>query len=104
MNDAFGAFHKAVYDQDTDEGESHGWIQWKGTEVCIDTHCKCGHHGHYDGLFFYFYQCPACGAKYAVGQVVKMIELTDQQVTFVEQQLNGFASDEIETPANPEDC
>lgn len=20
----------------------HGWIQWKGTDVCVDIYCKCG--------------------------------------------------------------
>jgi hypothetical protein len=57
----------------------HGWIQWKGTEVCIDLHCVCGHFGHFDGDFFYFYQCPECGARYAVGMNIALIPLTEQQ-------------------------
>ena len=60
-------------------GKPHGWIQWKGTEVCIDLHCICGHHGHFDGDFFYYYQCPACDARYAVGMNVALISLTEQQ-------------------------
>lgn len=67
---------------DTDvSGIPHGWIQWKGTDVSIDLHCVCGHHGHYDGDFLYFYQCPGCGARYAVGQNVRLIPLTEQQAT-----------------------
>jgi len=62
------------------EGEPHGWIQWKGTDVCIDLYCKCGHHGHYDGDFLYAFECPACHAKYAVGQNVKLIELGADEV------------------------
>lgn len=57
----------------------YGWIQWKGTDVCIDLHCVCGHHGHFDGDFFYYYQCPECKAKYAVGMNVALIPLTEQQ-------------------------
>jgi hypothetical protein len=69
-----------VYSQDFDTGDTpHGWIQWKGTDVCIDLHCECGHHGHHDGDFFYYYECPSCGRKYAVGQNVKLIELTSKQ-------------------------
>jgi hypothetical protein len=65
---------------DTDmTGKPHGWIQWKGTDVCIDLHCVCGHHGHFDGDFFYYYQCPACGARYAVGMNVALIPMTEQQ-------------------------
>lgn len=22
--------------------QPHGWIQWKGTNVCLDYHCVCG--------------------------------------------------------------
>lgn len=31
----------------------HGWIQWKGTDVCMDFHCECGEANHYDGYFAY---------------------------------------------------
>jgi len=71
--------HKAIYGQDTPAGEAHGWVQWKGTNVCMDIHCRCGHHGHVDADFFYAYRCPKCGATYAVGQVVKLIPLTEEQ-------------------------
>lgn len=74
-------FYKDVYEKhDPAPDGAHGWIQWKGTQVCIDLHCTCGHHGHVDGDFFYFYQCPACNKVFAVGQHVKLIELTDKQV------------------------
>ena len=74
-------FYDQVYGQDFPvEGIPHGWIQWKGTNICIDLHCKCGAHCHFDGDFFYAYECPNCHAKYAVGQNVKLIELTPEQV------------------------
>jgi hypothetical protein len=73
-----------VYQRDNQESESVGLIQWKGTDACIDLHCKCGHHGHYDGYFLYNYECPQCKRKYALGRHVKLIELTEDEAKFVE--------------------
>lgn len=53
-------------------GEGHAWIQWKGTEVCMDVHCRCGHHGHVDAEFAYFYKCPKCHITFCVGQTVRL--------------------------------
>lgn len=37
------------------------FIQWKGTDVCMDLHCpKCQHHNHYDGMFAYAVECANC--------------------------------------------
>lgn len=49
------------------------FIQWKGTDICMDLHCDCGHHNHYDGDFAYFVQCFKCGQIY---QLAQSIELT----------------------------
>jgi hypothetical protein len=38
----------------------HAFIQWKGTDVCMDFHCACGEHCHFDGDFAYAVQCPHC--------------------------------------------
>lgn len=59
----------------------HGWIQWKGTEVCIDLHCKCGYLGHFDGYFFFYYRCPKCQQVYSVGQNVILHPLTDKEAS-----------------------
>jgi hypothetical protein len=67
--------YNKVYSQDNPVGDAHGWIQWKGTDVCIDLHCQCGAHGHVDGMFCYYYKCEACGVVYALGQNVKLIPL-----------------------------
>lgn len=53
----------------------HGWLQWKGTIVCMDVHCACGHSGHIDGPGQYFLQCPECGRVYEVNGHVEMIEV-----------------------------
>lgn len=83
-------FYDDVYKNGNQKGEANGWIQWKGTDVCVDLHCKCGYDGHYDGSFLYFFECPACHAKYAVGQNIKLIPLTDEQANYVETETVGF--------------
>lgn len=55
-----------------------GFIQWKGTNVCMDVRCKCGHHGHVDSDFAYFYQCPSCKQVFGVGEYVKIVELPQE--------------------------
>jgi hypothetical protein len=61
-------------------GLPHGWIQWKGTNVCMDVHCRCGAHMHIDDDFVYFIECPHCGAVYAVGNHVELILLHGKEV------------------------
>lgn len=39
----------------------HAFIQWKGTDVCLDFYCECGEVGHFDGYFAYELKCPTCG-------------------------------------------
>lgn len=94
----WGDFYEQVYSQDFSTiGIPHGWIQWKGTDVCIDLHCKCGHHGHHDGDFFYTYECPKCDRKYSVGCNIKLIELDEEQVSYVENERGGFQTDKSDT-------
>jgi hypothetical protein len=50
--------------QETREGEPHAWIQWKGTDVCMDIHCACGVSSHIDTEFCYTVVCPECGSAY----------------------------------------
>ena len=97
-------FYNSVYVNDNPAGEAHGWIQWKGTDVCVDMHCKCGHHGHFDGDFLYFYECPACHAKYAVGQNVKLIPLTEEQAKHVETGHVGFKTCDVDAEQEFDGC
>ncbi len=69
------------------DNEPHGWIQWKGTDVCMDVHCQCGVSTHVDAEFAYFIQCGKCGAKYAVGQNVKLTPLTAEEAVGVAERL-----------------
>lgn len=53
------------------------FIQWKGTQVCMDFHCPCGSHGHIDADFAYFARCDACGALYELGTAVDVRRVPD---------------------------
>lgn len=68
----------------------HGWIQWKGTDVCIDIRCVCGASGHFDAEFLYHIKCSRCGRKYEVGCVVKLYEHSEESAKRVEARPGGF--------------
>lgn len=56
-------------------GKPHGWIQWKGTSVCMDVYCACGYHSHIDAEFAYHVECPVCRRVYACNGHIELIEL-----------------------------
>lgn len=61
--------------QDFRKDQPHGWVQWKGTGVCMDIYCKCGHHSHIDAEFAYHVKCPECGTVYFCNGHIELIEL-----------------------------
>ena len=64
--------------QETYQGKPNGWIQWKGTSVCMDIHCKCGCHSHIDAKFAYHVKCPKCGTVYMCNGHIELIELKEE--------------------------
>jgi hypothetical protein len=69
---------KAAWDiQEKYQGKPHGWIQWKGTDVCMEVHCHCGAHCHIDADFAYHVKCMACGTVYMCNGHIELIELTE---------------------------
>lgn len=66
--------------QETYEGQSHCWIQWKGTEVCMDFHCVCGNHSHIDELGVYFIKCQSCGKVFMTNGHIELIEITEEKI------------------------
>ena len=59
--------------------DPHGWIQWKGTDVCMDVYCKCGYHSHVDGEFGYFVKCPKCGQVYECNGHIELIPIEEME-------------------------
>jgi hypothetical protein len=53
-------------------GKSTAFIQWKGTDACMDIRCECGVISHYDGMFAYFIKCPSCKAVYQCQDTIKL--------------------------------
>jgi hypothetical protein len=60
---------------DKEHNEPHGWIQWKGTDVCMDVYCKCGQISHIDCDFTYHIKCPHCGQVYECDSHISLIPL-----------------------------
>ena len=87
--------------QETYKGKPHGWLQWKGTDVCMDVYCICGRHSHIDCDFTYNIKCPYCGRVYMVNGHVEFILIDEEPVgTKVpdgdEETINGEESEEKE--------
>lgn len=54
------------------------FIQWKGTDVCMDWHCPCGTHNHLDSDFAYSIECYKCGTVFEVGSRVALRATKDK--------------------------
>lgn len=64
--------------QDRRNGEPSAWIQWKGTDVCMDLHCACGKSSHFDGDFAYAIECAFCHRIYSCNGHIELIELRNK--------------------------
>lgn len=56
---SLGKTEDVLYDLSGDTPPS-AFLQWKGTDVCLDFHCECGWGGHFDGFFAYVIRCGGC--------------------------------------------
>jgi hypothetical protein len=71
-----------------------GWVQWKGTNVCMDVHCVCGELTHVDADFLYHVRCCVCGRAYWVNGHVELVPLTPEETEQVEADRGIQASTE----------
>lgn len=53
-------------------GAPEAFIQWKGTDVCLDFYCTCGMQSHIDASFVYAIECPACGSIFDMPHTVQL--------------------------------
>jgi len=53
----------------------YAWLQWKGTDCCVDIYCVCGAQLHYDGDFMYYIQCPKCKRYFECDAHIKLFEV-----------------------------
>lgn len=58
-----------------------GWIQWKGTNVCMDVRCDCRPDAlmHLDAEFTYFLRCPYCRRTFYVDGHVRLVPLREDE-------------------------
>lgn len=63
--------------QETLDDVPHCWIQWNGTDVCMDFHCACGKMPHIDASFAYHIKCPHCNRVYFCNGHIELIEIED---------------------------
>jgi hypothetical protein len=57
----------------SDQQEAGTFVQWKGSDICMDWWCECGEQYHVDGDFLYAVQCGACGKTYSLDPHVRLI-------------------------------
>lgn len=53
-----------------DGDKPHAFIQWKGTDLCMDFSCECGAMCHFDGMFAYTVKCPHCGTVWEMPTIL----------------------------------
>lgn len=53
------------------------FIQWKGTDVCMDCYCVCGEQIHIDADFAYAVKCHHCNRVYEMSAMVEMREILE---------------------------
>jgi hypothetical protein len=57
------------------------FIQWKGTNVCMDFYCLCGEQFHIDADFTYAVSCPHCDRVYEMSSMIEARELIGDELS-----------------------
>ena len=61
------------------QGDGHVYVQWKGTNVCMDFTCpRCGFGGHIDADFVYEILCGECGQLFKVSCKVGIKAISEE--------------------------
>ena len=55
----------------SDKERPDAFIQWKGTDACLDVYCTCGEQFHFDGYFAYELTCGRCGQTYELPNTLR---------------------------------
>ena len=67
------------------EDAPYGYVQWKGTDACLDLKCTCGALTHLDGERAYVIKCVKCGRVFWVQPYVLMTELEGENLALAEE-------------------
>lgn len=71
--------------------ELHTFVQWKGTDLCMDAWCECDGGGeangsfHVCGFFAHNVQCPYCGQVYQLSTrlLARKVERSDVETSSI---------------------
>lgn len=88
MSDAWGKLCDKFHDRDS-QPKPYGWIQWKGTDACIDVNCVCGALTHIDADFAYLIQCGECKRVFWPTAFIKLVELTGDDLKLANECNDG---------------
>lgn len=78
----------------TSERRTSVFVQRKGTDVCLDFHCTCGHDGHLDGDFAYYLRCPECERAYRMPATFEPVEVPNDTDWHAKEPLAGIVHPE----------
>lgn len=60
------------------------FVQWKGTDLCMDFYCpECHEHSHFDGFFAYAIQCPFCETFFQMPDDLPLKKLDSKPDMFI---------------------
>ncbi|MFZ4534341.1 MAG: hypothetical protein ACOYOJ_21360 [Alsobacter sp.] len=79
---------------EADETQTHAFIQWKGTDVCMDFHCHCGTSCHVDASFAYTVRCPTCQTVWEMPMYVYPRKATDKTMEYWRDNPINMTADE----------
>lgn len=71
------------FELSVDRAQTHVFIQWKGTDVCMDFRCECGEDVHIDGMFVYAIECSKCGVRWEMPSILFPRRTHDESILFV---------------------
>lgn len=67
--------------------ETDIFIQWKGTDACLELRCECGQTEHRDGMFLYHVKCIGCGSWYELPSAIHPRKLNPQEAKEIEEEM-----------------
>lgn len=74
-----------VVAEEPEQSRASVFIQYKGTDICLDFHCICERDedegGHFDGYFAHTLKCGRCGRLYEMPHTLelKLVETSDHE-------------------------
>ncbi len=59
------------------DGRPNTYVQWQGSDLCLDFNCPCGNWGHLDVGFLFALRCASCGRSWRIAPALLVSELKE---------------------------